>query len=197
MVKTPRATAGDTGSSPGWGDPLDEGTATHSRILGAWWATVHGVAESGVTERLTFCTIRVVQANVINQEAHTEDGNPNGNLEFRVSEECGALKGVRQSASGLRLHTDLQWALQYSRRLSVALPLFPREQASCRFLTQPAGHPMTQHIGSIQLPLYTGLPSPPAQKNFFLDVSSLGAPSLGQDLEGSKQITKASLQAQW
>jgi len=38
----------------GWEDPLEEGMATHSSILawrismdrGAWWATVHGVAES-------------------------------------------------------------------------------------------------------------------------------------------------------
>ena len=36
--------------SLGWGDPLEEGMATHSSILawripmdrGAWWATVHG-----------------------------------------------------------------------------------------------------------------------------------------------------------
>ena len=40
--------------SLGWEDPLEEGMATHSSILvwwipmdrGAWWATVHGVAES-------------------------------------------------------------------------------------------------------------------------------------------------------
>ena len=39
-------------------DPLEEGMATHSRILtwgnpidrGAWWATVHRVAESDMTE---------------------------------------------------------------------------------------------------------------------------------------------------
>ena len=39
-------------------DPLEKGTATHSSILawrismsrGAWWATVHGVAESDMTE---------------------------------------------------------------------------------------------------------------------------------------------------
>ena len=38
----------------GWEDPLEEGMATHSSILawkipidrGAWWATVHGAAES-------------------------------------------------------------------------------------------------------------------------------------------------------
>ena len=40
--------------SLGWEDPLEEGMATHSSILawripmdrGAWWATVHVVAES-------------------------------------------------------------------------------------------------------------------------------------------------------
>ena len=44
--------------SLGWEDLLEEGMATHSSILawripmdrGAWWATVHGVAESGMTE---------------------------------------------------------------------------------------------------------------------------------------------------
>ena len=47
--------AGDPGSIPGlWEDPLEEGMATHSSILGwripmdrgAWWATVHGVAKN-------------------------------------------------------------------------------------------------------------------------------------------------------
>ena len=40
--------------SLGWEDPLEEGMATHSSILawriprdrGAWWATVHRIAES-------------------------------------------------------------------------------------------------------------------------------------------------------
>ena len=47
--------------SLGWEDPLEEGMATHSSVLAwsipmdreAWWATVHGVAESDSTERLS------------------------------------------------------------------------------------------------------------------------------------------------
>ena len=43
--------------SMGWEDPLEERMATHSSILdwrsptdrGAWWATVHGVANSDQT----------------------------------------------------------------------------------------------------------------------------------------------------
>ena len=44
-----------------WEDPLEEGMATHSSILAwripmdreAWWATVHGAAESDTTKRLS------------------------------------------------------------------------------------------------------------------------------------------------
>ena len=44
--------------SLGWEDPLEEGMATDSSILawrifmdkGAWWATIHGVSESDMTE---------------------------------------------------------------------------------------------------------------------------------------------------
>ena len=47
--------------SLGWEDLLEEGMATHSSILawripmnrGAWRATVHAVAESDMTERLS------------------------------------------------------------------------------------------------------------------------------------------------
>ena len=48
--------------SLGWEDPLEKEMATHSSILawripwmgGAWWATVHRVAELDTTERLHF-----------------------------------------------------------------------------------------------------------------------------------------------
>ena len=44
-------------------DPLEEGVATHSRILawripmdrGAWWVTVHGVTKSSAQSCLTLC----------------------------------------------------------------------------------------------------------------------------------------------
>ena len=47
--------------SLGWDDPLEEEMVTHSSTFawripmdrGAWWATVHGVAESHTTERLS------------------------------------------------------------------------------------------------------------------------------------------------
>ena len=52
--KESASSVGDLGSILGWEDPLEEGMATHSRILAwriptdreAWWATVHGVAKS-------------------------------------------------------------------------------------------------------------------------------------------------------
>ena len=45
----------------GWQDPLEAGMATHSGILawripidrGAWWATIHGVAELDMAEQLS------------------------------------------------------------------------------------------------------------------------------------------------
>ena len=47
--------------SLGWEDPLEKGATTHSNILdletsmdrGAWWAIVHGVAESDGTEQFS------------------------------------------------------------------------------------------------------------------------------------------------
>ena len=54
MIKDPPAMRETWARSLGWEDPLEKGKATHSSILvwrilmdsGAWWATVHGVANS-------------------------------------------------------------------------------------------------------------------------------------------------------
>ena len=54
MIKYPPAMREIWVQSLGWEDSLDEGMATHSRILawripmvrGAWWATVHEVIKS-------------------------------------------------------------------------------------------------------------------------------------------------------
>ena len=54
MVKNLPANAGDPGSTPGLGRPLEKETATHSSILAwkipmdrePWWVTVHGAAKS-------------------------------------------------------------------------------------------------------------------------------------------------------
>ena len=58
MVKNLPAMQETWVQSLGWEDPLEEGMATDSSILawrifmdkGAWWATIHGVSESDMTE---------------------------------------------------------------------------------------------------------------------------------------------------
>ena len=61
MVKNPPAMRKPWVRFLGWEDPLEEGMVTQSSILawripmdrGAWWATVHGVRESDMTEQLS------------------------------------------------------------------------------------------------------------------------------------------------
>ena len=61
MVNTPSAMRETWVRFLGWEDPLEEGMATRSSILaqrilmdrGAWQATVHGFAESDMTEQLS------------------------------------------------------------------------------------------------------------------------------------------------
>ena len=54
--------------SLGWEDPLEADMTTHSSLLdwripmdrGTWWATVHGVTESDMTEQLTHTNMELV-----------------------------------------------------------------------------------------------------------------------------------------
>ena len=63
VVKNPPASVGDMHSIPGWGrapgggngNPIQYSCLEDPINRGACWATVHGVAESDTTERLSAC----------------------------------------------------------------------------------------------------------------------------------------------
>ena len=64
--------------SLGWEGPLEEGMATHSSILvwripmdrGAWWATVHVVAESDMTEQLSTAQQEKAEEEGVWEQSH-------------------------------------------------------------------------------------------------------------------------------
>ena len=74
MVKNLPATQETQVRSLGYGDPLEEGMATHSSVLawrilmdrGAWWATVHGVTKSQTRlKQRSTCTQEFFQSHSI------------------------------------------------------------------------------------------------------------------------------------
>ena len=68
--KESACSAGDPGLIPGLGrspgegngKPLQYSCLENPMDIGAWWPPVHGVAESGTTERLTLCLSGAVVA---------------------------------------------------------------------------------------------------------------------------------------
>ena len=77
--KASACNAGDPGSIPGSGrspgegngNPLQYSCLEHSMDGGAWWATVHGIAESHMTEQLHFTSIKMIRNK---REGEKEEG---------------------------------------------------------------------------------------------------------------------------
>ena len=96
--------------SPGREDPLEKGMAIQSSILvmenpmdrGAWWAMVHGVAESDMTEQLTLLLLLSMQetwVRSLGQEDPLEKEMPTHSsiLDWKIpwTEETGGLQSLR------------------------------------------------------------------------------------------------------
>ena len=80
MVKNPPVMQETWVQSLGWEDPLEQGMATHSSILawripmdrGAWWATVHGVANRDMTEQLNTAKCFALLNQTSKENTHLE-----------------------------------------------------------------------------------------------------------------------------
>ena len=80
MVKNPPVMQDTWVQSLGWEDPLEQGMATHSSILawripmdrGAWWATVHGVANRDMTEQLNTAKCFALLNQTSKENTHLE-----------------------------------------------------------------------------------------------------------------------------
>ena len=111
VIKNPPANAGDIrdeGLIPGWRDPLEEGTVTHSSILnsmdrGAWWAAVRVHTESDTTEE----TVHAAQST-----GHPPMGCPAGSR----AAPPGMSKSVHMSTCHICILTLLTLLLRWEKK---------------------------------------------------------------------------------
>ena len=137
VVKNPSANAWDTGLIPGLGSSPGEGKGNVLRHAclgnpvdrGAWWATVHGVAESDMTEQLNSSSSSINYPYLARQEKWQAVRKDNV---FRLSEDVWNPSSAPKQACST--HLPSPWGcvnnVRSHRRLEMLHPqqknLFPQ-----------------------------------------------------------------------
>ena len=138
--------------SLGWDDPLEEEMATHSGVLpwripidrGTWWAIVHAVAESDMTEQL-----------------NTAYSWVNNSAEFLLRGWANSLSDhvLNCSPCTLRIYPEISWLFVFAFALYKCPSSFPRLHLSpCTQILSHRGPSKTS--GSPQTPEEKQCPHP-------------------------------------
>ena len=181
----------DRDKSPGQASLLEAPRKSTSNV-GLAWFSLSFAAENRLRDLISFCIriIQVARAAIINREPQTDDGNQNGNFEFKISNECWDFQGPRVISLG----TAFKQGLQYSRTTrGGALVLLERATLPCGrpgltgFSSQTARQPNDSAPGEEAYRLDTGYCYTPNvhelaittnTKNYFWMCPVLGAPCL-------------------